>query len=429
MGSQLKYPVSFRLATLAIVADFTISANILSYLGVPYTDEGGSFLVKLHPGTYLAAFAMAARVCDGGHLPRNVGTLVWRERGLALFLVAISFCVVSAACFTGTGNLIALLDTFLPAGMLAVALCDMTPRQVDVLAGVLRALFLLNATIAIAEAACGSHLVPVVSAGPEKIADFRPTGLYDHPLTGAAATMVGLLAAPSTARAPWLRLAYQLWLFAALLAFGGRVALALAVLCMGGMLLAALARRAMARRMTSFDLLPLLLAVLVALPLACAGLAAGWGERLQTHFFWDPSAQARIAQFHLLGLMSPEQLMFGCRRIDLLALIEPLRLAYGVDVIENFWLLLFAALGVLGFAVFVTGMFGLVTWLWQRVDGEGRLMLISMLIAASASNSLGRKSALLVILVASLLARARRPGLTATNYARAQPVRGFVLGE
>ena len=96
-------------------------------------------------------------------------------------------------------------------------------------------------------------------------------------------------------------------------------------------------------------------------------------------------------------------MLFGARRVDTLALIEPLRLEYGVDVLENFWLLMFVSLGALCFTVFVAGMFALVRWLWLRSDTPNRMMIVALLLAASASNSLGRKSTLLLILVACVM--------------------------
>jgi len=189
--------LGFRIALVAIIAEFMLSANILACFGVPYTDEGGPIIAKLHPGSYLSIAAMTARLCCNGDPLRLFSLLVWRERGLALFLACISLCLVSAACLTGVGNLVTLLDTFMPAGMIAFVLCDMTELQTARLACIVRSLLLLSATVAIGEAASGYHLVPVVSAGPEQAAEFRSVGLYDHPLTGAAVTMMGYSAAGS----------------------------------------------------------------------------------------------------------------------------------------------------------------------------------------------------------------------------------------
>jgi hypothetical protein len=290
----------------------------------------------------------------------------------------------------------------------------MTALQTAGLARTVRTLLSLSATVAIGEAVIACHLVPVVSAGPQQTSEFRPVGLYDHPLTGAAATMMGLLLSRALARAPWQRAAYQAWLLIALLAFGGRIALMITGIAGGVLYLARLRSFAALRPLRVWDFIPLFVVGASVIPLAWTAYAVGWAVRLQRHFFWDASAQARIAQFHLLGLMSPSQLMFGCQRDDLVALIEPLRLAYGVDVIENFWLLHFAALGLFGFAAFAAGMTGLMAWLWQRSNTDGRVVLLSFIFVTSTSNSLGRKSTLLVILVACLLAMARTSVGTAT---------------
>ncbi|MEJ0047284.1 MAG: glycosyltransferase [Rhodospirillales bacterium] len=240
---------------------------------------------------------------------------------------------------------------------------------------VLRALFLFNASVALGESAAGAHLIPLDPSIPERAADFRPTSLYDHPLTGAAATMIGMFLLPDPARRPLAACAYATCMFAALLVFGGRVALALAILFMCGWYACCLGQKIMSRRVALTQLAPALIAVAAGGAAVCGVLASGLGDRLVAHLYWDPSARARLDQFQILNLMDAPQLVFGCRRADLLAMIEPLRLQYGLDVLENFWLLMFVSLGALCFPIFVIGMLALVRSLWRRADAPGRMMV------------------------------------------------------
>jgi hypothetical protein len=141
--------------------------------------------------------------------------------------------------------------------------------------------------------------------------------------------------------------------------------------------------------------------------IACAAIgvgsiSAGLGERLLTHLYWDQSAQVRLAQWTVFSDLSVWQVLLGARREDMLALLAPLWLRSGVGVLENFWLLMFVSLGAIGFPIFVLAFYALLSWCWKRTGARGRVLLASFVIVVSTSNSLGRKSTLLVALVAAI---------------------------
>jgi len=72
-------------------------------------------------------------------------------------------------------------------------------------------------------------------------------------------------------------------------------------------------------------------------------------------------------------------------------------------------------------------MAALIVWLWRRCTADGRAVLISLILVASTSNSLGRKSPLLVMLVACLLARARKSAATAAAEVQSLTVANFAF--
>jgi hypothetical protein len=78
-----------------------------------------------------------------------------------------------------------------------------------------------------------------------------------------------------------------------------------------------------------------------------------------------------------------------------------MRLSHGVPVIENFWLLMFLNLGLSAFPLFFAGFACLLVWCARQADGRAMPLVLATLATASASNSLGRKSALLLVLVAA----------------------------
>jgi hypothetical protein len=411
------------LAMAALAMKLTMSANLLILMGIPYSLEGGNLLAKIHPGTYVAALAMLVRISACRRGSDDFFRMFGQAEGFLIFLAAIVFCILYAALMTGAGGLATLIDTFLPAAMIGLALSAARPHQLGGLRAMLRVLFVLNAMIGLAEAGAGGHFIPVPTyadaALPEAVesaAEFRPTALYDHPLTAAAATMLGLLL---RAEIPGLvSILGDIVLFAALLVFGGRMALFVFVVAMICVHVHALAGKALRRRIFVRDVWPALAVPALAAPVALAAFGSGMAGRLQAHLYWDPSAQSRIDQFNILGRLSFDQILLGCRRADLLRLVEPLRLGYGVNAIEDFWLLIFATLGALCFPVFLIGMAALASGLWRAGDTRGRLMVVTLLVVASTSNSLGRKSILLMVLVACVAASGRGWAVARTDFSR-----------
>lgn len=405
----------------AIAVEFLVSGNLLMWLGVPYTADGGLLFTKLHPGSYLSVAALVARLAQGLDPVSVLRRLLRCAPGLAFYIVSISLCIVYAAAATGAGGLVTLLDSFLPAGCLAAALADASAVQLRALGGLVMMLLMMNAVVGIAEAGVGAHFVPLAGNILELASEFRPTGLYDHPLTAAMATMMGVLLDCGGRFRAAGRVFYLATLTLFLFACGGRVALALAILA-ALVLAGRRAVRSVLRRNISIPILCAASAALVALSVAsAAAVEAGLGARLIGHLYWDPSAQSRIGEFTVLQRLDTTQILFGARRADLIAMIEPLRLSIRVDVIENFWLLMFCTLGAVCFPVFVVGFMAFLMFLFRSGDVRARLIVVAFLLAASCSNSLGRKSTLLVMLVGCVAVsgggwragRAARPGSSA----------------
>lgn len=402
------------LVATAAVIGVIVSANLLSAAGSAYTSEGGSMVEKIHPANYLI-YAAFVSVTISNLMQRRASTF-WRDDDWSIFAGGMGICALYTCASSGSGNLIALLDTFIPAGLAAVILSNATSSTRDILRRAIAFALLLNACLALAESATGARLVPIPEPLVNNEREFRPTALYDHPLTGAATTAIGLYLVPAVKQHPIAATIYIGLLASGMLAFGGRIA----ILVIGALILVVYTRvilkQLLADRQLSLRVLTSLLAGCLALTCGGALLADGIGTRLREHAYWDASAQVRIDQFHVLDYLTWPQLLFGCRRADLLSIYEPLRLSYGVGVLENFWLLMFVCLGALCFPAFLLGMFGLLRFLWRRTTSAGRLMIVATMLIASASNSLGRKSTLLVTVTACALC-CREPGQSTTRTA------------
>lgn len=384
------------LGLASVTTMLLVSGNLLNLSGIPYEDDGGLPFVKIHPGSYLAIAAGMVWL-NRAALERARALRCPARFHLTAALLALLASLALAAAMTGAGGLIALIDTFLPAIMLALALSSASDAERSCLRRLLQWLLLANAVLAILESAAGANVIPSAVTDTARTEEFRPTALYDHPLTGASATLMMLFIAPSGARG----IAFRAVALAALLAFGERIPLACGVLLLGVEIVRAGLRNpcALARKPGS-----VLAAIVFALAGTGGALAAGLGKRFTEHLYWDGSAQARILDFTILGQLTWPQLLLGCRREDLIALLEPMRLQSGAGVIENFWLLMLTTLGAFGFVAFCISFFSLLRALWLDAGPSSRSMILGLIATASTSNSLGRKSMLLTLLVACVFA-------------------------
>lgn len=406
--------VAIGLAAAAVIVNLLVSGNLLAAVGIPYAAEGGSLIVKLHPGTYLAALSVAAMAWR-----RPVATVTGLLAGARvpmLYLGSLAGCCGFAAVATGRVHLVVFLENFMPAGLLALVLGRAGGAALRRLGFAVLAVLALGVAVSVAETLLQTHLVPIVLDGREELErpeEFRGAGLYDHPLTGAMLTAAGLFLANSEGVGRRWRAALTAVFGVGLVAFGGRTALVLAAAAFAGWQGAGMLGRLMRRSLRRADVVAAACAVTVV-PAALALLLTqtGVGARLVSHLYWDDSAQVRSVQWHLLPMMDPGEKLFGMTLARQELALHQLSLRWRIGAVENFWLLIYLYLGAAGFALFVAGFVPFLSWAFRKAALPGRLMLGVVMLAASSSNSLGHKANLLTVLVPMALASAalRRPG-------------------
>src|SRR5947209_6992226 len=72
----LLQPLALALTIAALVILCAVSPLTLAVYGVDYDTAGGSALAKIHPGTYLAVLALAARLLAAPHPSRTLQRLL-----------------------------------------------------------------------------------------------------------------------------------------------------------------------------------------------------------------------------------------------------------------------------------------------------------------------------------------------------------------
>ena len=102
--------------------------------------------------------------------------------------------------------------------------------------------------------------------------------------------------------------------------------------------------------------------------------------------------------------MTLPELLFGANSTRVLQIIYEIGLFVPFNDIENFWLFILTQVGIFGFIIFVPGFLGFVARLWRISAAPSRVILGLVLLIASTSNSLGRKSNLLTLTVGTVLA-------------------------
>lgn len=395
----------FALLALGTVLYLTVSAPLLTALGIPYDAPSGAFIFKLHPGTYVLLAATGLLLAATGNPLRGLAGAVRDQPLMGVHFASTVVLLGYSVLRHGPSGSAFIIETLMMAPLCGLALTRLEPDARRRLFGLIMALVALNAAIAVVEAVLKDRLIPLTVAGGVAIPDahFRATALQGHPLENAQISAPFVLLAGGMAVAAWARGGLSALLLLGLLCFGGRTAFVASAALLGG-LAAWTAVAGCLRGRWSYGRI-MGGGVLAVLALAAgigAVLASGMGERVLTQLVWDDSAEVRLRVWGALDYMSAWDVAFGIPPHDIEMIIDRLGLNYPLETIENFWLLMLMQLGAVGLVPFTAGLAAGVAALWRGSGGAGRLALLLFLGIASSNNSLASKSHALAILFLAL---------------------------
>jgi hypothetical protein len=404
-SSEVVSSAGFTCGFIAVLILFLVPSNLLFALGIGYDSPSSFAAVKIHPATYLTAFGLVATLLAVLQRKALTGVAEWRVP--IVFVALTVLCAMGSFVSVGTAGASNYIDTFVAAGILAMILATGDQHQRRRLGYVIMTLVLLNVILSFWESLSETHLVPlqITAVDLRKLKegnDFRPAGLYSHPLVAACVTSMGVWLLFSMRLRPWISAAIVALLATGLLSFGGRGALSITlgtVVVAGGIfLLMKLVRRALTPRILSCTLLAV---VLLPLLLVLLGSQTSIGNRIVTHFYVDESATVRAQQWDLLDLLDLREVLFGTTRDRVDQMSVQIGLASVNSGIENPWLLLFLNLGVINLIPFLAGLSMFLVYL-ARCGGwpNGWMLVGTYIVIASTNNSLGVKTQDLSFLVA-----------------------------
>jgi hypothetical protein len=420
-SNQRMRRAAFSLGLVAVILEYAISANTLEDLGIDYASPGGNPLVKLHPGTYIIAIAAFMAMM----LVRPAGSGLMRlfrnAPALASFIVLILFCAFYSIANVGFSGAATYVESYLSAGLLAIALEGGTDRQKRALGWWIIGFTIVSIVISIGEGFTQTNLIPIHIADltQEELAqdaeNFRGAGLFSHPLTAALSTMMATFMLLRMRMNPLLKAALFTSFLVGLLSFGGRAALGTTL---GLVVLATVVvlGRGIVMRNLSMGFVGTIAAGIIILPPLMLILitSTAIGERILTHLYVDDSAEVRSIQWLVLNHLNLHDVLFGVPLDRLDVLKYQIGLGTATTDIENFWLLMFLNLGAMGFVVFLIALGLFIAHMGRTTSHPlGWLLLVGAIIVDSTSNSLGRKSVDLVFMVACMAAM--------TGYPRSMP--------
>jgi hypothetical protein len=389
----------FRSAlVVAVVVLFGVSGGLLWDVGYNYDGLQGSPLTKLHPATYYAFAALAWRALQSGD-PFRFANAKMAARPAAAWLLALAFLLALTTALRSGPGTAGFIDTFGGAAALALILEDCGEDDIRPLTLALHVLMTINALMGLMEFATSTLIFPYRLDGVAHLEDTRSTALQGHPLMNAALTGVYVLALMSGARSlkAWVRAALVPLQFAALVVFGGRTAIVVA-LALAPVLGVAHVFAALRRGRVS---LLGVAAAAAALPLAAVAvlvaLDSGLADKLLMRFVDDNgSAATRVIMFDMLSPFSWPQLLVGPDIEQVESLRRRLGLEQGVEnPFIRFTLYQGAAVMALTFA-------SLIWFFRELLKGRGFGVLapvIAMCVLLNASESIASKTNFLTKLV------------------------------
>ncbi len=395
------------LQVATIIVGFCLSPFALQAIGFNYMEEGGAFYTRIHPGTYVIAVTLLARLCQGG-FGRSVTAAILGYPG-ALALAWVLAALVAYDLFFLRTPLTALIDTFFyPVAALLVF--DRIPeRQAHRLSRLIHAIFAANAVLALAEAAGKWHLTPIVLQGVV-VPDSRSTALFGHPLENALLTGVYLV---TLARGggrdipPALRLALAALQVAAMIPMGGRAAsvATLAVLTVLGVQGAA--KLLLGRRFSVKAAAVAALSIPCLLIVVAIAYDRGFFNALLERFASDNgSTQTRIVMFDLFSHFSSFELLFGPDQ----KLLDSLMWSEGTEYgIESFPIAMALTYGIIPTALLLIGLSVFVVEVVLRTRGAAAWPLCLFFLVAVTSLSIGAKTTIFGLIVTMMIVLLRPP--------------------
>ena len=397
------------LFVIAIVLLYVVSGGMLWLAGINYDGLTGSPATKIHPGTYLVVTVFCWAACESGN-PVGLMADMARRRPASLLMMVTAFLLFLQIVSRKAPGMAGTIDTYLLPALVATLFMRSGTGTRRLLELSIHAAMLANAGLGLVEFATKHLYFPFRFEGVALI-DTRATALQGHPLGNATQTAVYILAligggGTLSASRRLGMIASQL---AAMVAFGGRVALVVTIVLGGAVGLKQLHRSLRSGRVPLLGAAALVVA-LTLVPLVLAGLfAGGFFDALLIRFQSDGgSANARLEMLDMLQAFPLHDLVVG-PDIDL---VESLRRVNGLELgIESpiVKLVLYQGIVLTALVLLAIGLFFGELVRWSRPGVV--VPVLAFLIIINTFESIASKSTMVAKVAIMMLVLFRPTGL------------------
>ena len=402
-GAERSSPVPGLPLTAACCLVFAVSGGALWLAGLNYEGLSGGAASKIHPSTYLFFCLFAWRMLSGGD-PYGYLVNITRIRPASMFLLVAAVLMLIHIVARGAPGMAGDVDTYMGAALGVMLMAEADERTLRRIEASLHAIMTVNALTGLGEFLANARAFPYRFDGEVFATDLRSTALQGHPLVNATVTAWYVLALIGNARfslPAGLRAPLIVLQFAAMVTFGGRTALVIALALGAGQMVLAMHRSMRTGKVS------MLAAAAAVATLACAPLAggllvyAGFFDRLAQRFADDGgSANARILMFELFDRISLAEFLVGPDAAYMDSIRRLAGLEWGIEspIIRTMLYqgAIMTALLTLAVALFL--------WELSRVAVRGTaLPMLCFVLVINTSESIGGKTTMLTKFAISII--------------------------
>lgn len=392
--------LSFILLTLALLALFSLSGNVLYQLGIYYDAPGGNPLHKIHPSCYLLLLSLAAWGLYQGRLQQLYNLALLRSH----FLLLNAACCLLLQDIVLGRPLSSAIVSYFSAALFVLLLKAQNITRLTRLKQLLLILLCTNAAVGIYEYLSGGLIAPLVltdiSSGEvidtSHWGQIRSAGLFGHPLTSSMLTgfyLVCYVAKILFARVSFSESLTAILQFTALPLFGGRGAILALCLVLLLMLVVKAAQSLQRRAMSRYALLYLLLSVLLIPLLLYLAYLAGLLEPVLSRLEDDRgSASTRLIAVEIMLNTPWQNVLLGDFDRSLSAKVQLYGSRYGIEI---GWIALMLTYGVLLSGLLLYALYYNLRLLYYRLSPLLIFPWLYAVIAWSSGTGISGKSIML----------------------------------
>jgi hypothetical protein len=381
-----------RIFTIAAILLFCVSPMALGVIGFNYDGAGGAMWQKLHPATYAAALAFALDIASKPAPMAFIKELPARFPGAALFFISWVLTIVYAVLVQHL-PVTSLIETYFIALIALLIADDLGPETHLFLRRFIHVVLFANAVIGVIEFVTHWRLFPYVLSGEELTYDYRSTALLGHPLLNAGITgayALCLFLGADKSLPPLARVIMICVQILGLAAFGGRTSMLMCGLIMGGVLVKDFALILLGKRFDLGRLLGTIFFVPVIIGGAAYAIYAGIFDDLIARFVDDNgSAEARVTMMRMFDAFDLTDLLLGPSPEAVTSTQRSLGIAVAI---ENTWIALMFAYGIIMSSLFIIGLLALFWEIWRRSARGATLLLVFFIVVISSAVGLASKT-------------------------------------